>query len=332
MSSASTKQTGEIIVCDFTKRGSWSSVRISRAIIFCTTPETGSYSVKQNQSSISGRRITSEKYYDCFQCAEECRHVSMKNNYNYNNSNKSSYSSTKNSYNDSITNCNKKFNNNNNINKVSKLPSTESKKINDILKERNNCFQTKKIEKKNEKICLVNERFLKSVPNHQTSKRQVLKNQVLNNQILNNQISNYKLSTPAKKRSSLARPVKVYDSFAPPKWMMGNDNDYPNNSFEDQERFEDSNPQIDLEPNANRAYFDARDEDSNWPIRLRLEELLDQQNKKKKRKGIATIRKSKIITADPGKNSFKDTERLLKVLSNHVDQDSRYNVKRCSVM
>jgi hypothetical protein len=31
--------------------------------------------------------------------------------------------------------------------------------------------------------------------------------------------------------------------------------------------------------------------------------------------------------------AFKDTERLLKVLSiNNVDQDNRYNVLRCSVM
>ncbi|XP_043475752.1 spindle assembly checkpoint component MAD1-like [Leptopilina heterotoma] len=226
-------------------------------------------------------------------------------------------------------------------------------------------FSSKKNEKKNEKICLVKK--VKSVTNQEISKKQFQLSNNLSiiesakNEFNEINVSNYHLkkNTPVRKRSSLARPVKVYDSFQPQKWMMmmGNDTspqDIDHQKIEGQKFLNDDNDDDDddddddhaddnnnnncndivndnLEPNSNRAFIDAQDEDANWPIRLRLEELLE-QSKKKKRKGIVTIRKSKIIKADPGKNSFKDTERLLKVLSNHVDQDSRYNVKRCCVM
>lgn len=354
---------------------------------------------KRNQNSTSNHRSTSEKYYDCFQCAEQCRHLSLRNNYKYSKSNKSSYisnknshTSNKNSYNsnkDSYDskknsyNSNKNFNNNNhnknsNKNKIISNRAkmcNDSKKINDNLNGQKSYFQMKKNAK--EKDTSLKEKVLKfsnrQVSNYQIAQHPFLKNEISNylisnTQFLNNQISNQPI--PARKRSSLARPVKIYDSFAPSKWMMNNGIDYPLDEFEDLEKFENRKPfeerdqfdnreQFDkqeefadreqfedreqleylnqnrhqhLEPNSSRANLNARDEDTDWPIRLRLEELLAIQNKKKKRKSIVTIRKSKIIKADTGKNSFNDTERLLKVLSNHVDQDSKYKVKRCCVM
>ncbi|XP_051163132.1 putative uncharacterized protein DDB_G0282499 [Leptopilina boulardi] len=340
--------------------------------------------IKQTTTSSSNRRITSEKYYDCFQCAEQCRHLSLKNNYNYTN-NKNSYNNnsnntnntnkntikntyTKNNKNSKNTNKNynssfnsknyKNYNNTNNNNntntknynsnksyknKNSKINITDTKKIiND------KCYFTKN-EKKNEKICL-KQKVLKTITNQQIlNSKQFTKTEITNNKnsssdyrsssMLNNHFSNYQ--TIKKRSSSLARPMRVYDSFTPPKWMMmSNDSQIE----EKKEGFKETTATFhqhlenniehdfeDLEPNSNCAFIDAQDEDANWPIRLRLEELLE-QSKKKKRKGIVTIRKSKIIKSEQGKNSFKDTERLLKVLSNHVDQDSRYNIKRCCVM
>ncbi|XP_015600168.1 uncharacterized protein LOC107270051 [Cephus cinctus] len=101
--------------------------------------------------------------------------------------------------------------------------------------------------------------------------------------------------TPAKKRSSLARPVRVHDSFShnQPKFM-NNYSQQPNEC----------------------AYNHFNGTETAWPMRLRLEEMLE-----------LTLPQSK-----RNKHSFKDTERLLKVFSiNNVDQD-RYNVKRCSIM
>lgn len=104
--------------------------------------------------------------------------------------------------------------------------------------------------------------------------------------------------TPAKKRSSLARPVRVHDAFVQPKIMA---NYYHHQPGEHPcERFESS--------------------EAPWPARIRLEETVDQlhplpqfQNRDFKR-------------------SFKDTEKLLKVFgANNVDQDLD-SVKRCSLM
>lgn len=100
------------------------------------------------------------------------------------------------------------------------------------------------------------------------------------------------------------------------------------------------------EPNPSTSYAyhrggNVEDGGAGWPIRLRLEQMLEltlpqtKRKKKKKKKKATTATATMLLMKQQqrSRHSFKDTERLLKVLSiNNVDQDNRYNVKRCSVM
>lgn len=125
--------------------------------------------------------------------------------------------------------------------------------------------------------------------------------------------------TPAKKRSSLARPVRIHDSQPQHKRLIA-----PSFAFQEKQEHQ---------PVSDCAY-DEEDhgEEESWPIRLRLEQMLEltlPQTKRKKKKSQMMLMKQQ----QRSRHVCKDTERLLKVLSiNNVDQDNRYNVTRCSVM
>lgn len=152
--------------------------------------------------------------------------------------------------------------------------------------------------------------------------------------------------TPVKKRSSLARPVRVHDSFVQPRRPMADEDPHSQDPQREQQAGSYKNPwwweYRDQEPNTSSyAYHrDAEDGSAGWPIRLRLEQMLEltlpqtkRKKKKKKKKTTATATMMLMKQQQRSRHSFKDTERLLKVLSiNNVDQDNRYNVKRCSVM
>ncbi|XP_034185611.1 uncharacterized protein LOC117606802 [Osmia lignaria lignaria] len=123
--------------------------------------------------------------------------------------------------------------------------------------------------------------------------------------------------TPAKKRSSLARPVRVYDSFSQPRKLMST-----NYAFQNLQK-----------TTSESTYEEDEHEETGWPIRLRLEQMLEltlpQTKRKRKKKTSMMLMKQQ----QSNKHACKDTERLLRVLSvNNVDQDNRYNVTRCSVM
>ncbi|KAK1123567.1 hypothetical protein K0M31_008269 [Melipona bicolor] len=122
--------------------------------------------------------------------------------------------------------------------------------------------------------------------------------------------------TPAKKRSSLARPVRVHDSFAQPRKLLP-----MNYAFQTLQKAGES------------TYEEDEYKETGWPIRLRLEQMLEltlpQTKKRPKKKTSMMLMKQQ----QTNKHACKDTERLLRVLSvNNVDQDTRYNVTRCSVM
>lgn len=123
--------------------------------------------------------------------------------------------------------------------------------------------------------------------------------------------------TPAKKRSSLARPVRVHDSFAQPRKLLP-----MNYAFQT------------LQKSGNESTYEEDEyKESGWPIRLRLEQMLEltlpQTKKRTKKKTPMMLMKQQ----QANKHACKDTERLLRVFSvNNVDQDTRYNVTRCSVM
>ncbi|XP_017755887.1 PREDICTED: uncharacterized protein LOC108547745 [Eufriesea mexicana] len=120
--------------------------------------------------------------------------------------------------------------------------------------------------------------------------------------------------TPAKKRSSLARPVRVHDSFDQPRKLLPME--YPFHT-----------PQ-----KANETTYEEDEyKETNWSIRLKLEQMfeltLPQTKKRTKKKTPIMLMKQQ----QANKHACKDTERLLRVPSN-VDQDTRYNVTQCSVM
>ncbi|XP_017876181.2 uncharacterized protein LOC108622659 [Ceratina calcarata] len=122
--------------------------------------------------------------------------------------------------------------------------------------------------------------------------------------------------TPAKKRSSLARPVRVHDSFSQPRKLMP-----ANDAFQTVRKINKPN------------FRDKVHNETGWPFRLRLVQMLEltlpQSKKKRKKKAPMMLMKQQ----QASKHACKDTERLLRVLSvNNVDQDARYNVTRCSVM
>ncbi|KAK0167191.1 hypothetical protein PV327_004622 [Microctonus hyperodae] len=134
--------------------------------------------------------------------------------------------------------------------------------------------------------------------------------------------------TSIRKRSSLARPVRIHDS------SMHNNITRKLSDFSLDERYDERSSAG--EPayyTAGLPFDDHSGSESGWPIRLRLEEMLELTlSRGKKSKRMKTLKRKK-VTLTSKHSHFKDTERLLKVLSiNNVDQDCRYNVKRCSVM
>lgn len=140
--------------------------------------------------------------------------------------------------------------------------------------------------------------------------------------------------TPAKKRSSLARPVRVYDSSSQSKRLIT-----AGYSFYKQQplqKYQDPHQQL----NSLDCIYDDEDQledEPGWPIKLRLEQMLElslpQAKRKRKKRTAMMLIKQQQQQQQQGKHVCKDTERLLKVLSiNNVDQDTRYNVKRCSIM
>ncbi|XP_057319366.1 uncharacterized protein LOC130663861 [Microplitis mediator] len=132
------------------------------------------------------------------------------------------------------------------------------------------------------------------------------------------------VTTPARKRSSLARPVRIHDSSAHknvPAELT---------EFSIDER---SNPGETAYYTGGLPFDDHSGSEDAWPIRLRLEEILELTLSRSKKSKRMKTRKRKKVTLTSKHTHFKDTERLLKVLSiNNVDQDCRYNVKRCSIM
>ncbi|XP_054005223.1 putative uncharacterized protein DDB_G0291608, partial [Hylaeus anthracinus] len=242
--------------------------------------------------SASARRNVAEKYYDCLQCAEQCRHVTnivTSTNNNNNNNNNNSNSSNNNV---KLEKCAKSnilipSNGTNNCRLTSPLSST-------MIKEDPKALAL---------ACLDD---FKTLTNSKSTKLSgSLKIQPL-------------FLTPAKKRSSLARPVRVHDSFTQPKKLLP-----ANYAFQTLQKRETNES----------TYEDDEHEETSWPIRLRFEQMLEltlpQTKKRRKKKTSMRLMKQQQQT----RHVCKDTERLLRVLSvNNVDQDNRYNVTRCSVM
>lgn len=134
--------------------------------------------------------------------------------------------------------------------------------------------------------------------------------------------------TPARKRSSLARPVRVHDSSVHPN-ISSKLSDFS----VDEHYVEQTNPGETAYYTGGLPFDDHSGSESGWPIRLRLEEMLELTLSRSKRTKRMKTRKRKKVTLTSKHGHFKDTERLLKVLSiNNVDQDCSYNIKRCSIM
>lgn len=164
--------------------------------------------------------------------------------------------------------------------------------------------------------------------------------------------------TPARKRSSLARPVRVHDPY------MDRNRDSPFGFYAQQRQQQVMDVQSDLtsEPDypqhqgdPQRGFNDlveirVHEEASTWlPLRLKLGEFFELNlpspvHKRKRRILGCGGRHSRTMIATMGEktmksfmevrqHSFRDTERLLKVFNiNNVDQGRRYNVTKCSVM
>ncbi|XP_011696195.1 PREDICTED: myb-like protein AA [Wasmannia auropunctata] len=255
----------------------------------------------------SARRHVAEKYYDCLQCAEQCRHADNGNPSGGGNNN-NNYSNNNNGKNDGGAVGRR-------IRDSYRLPATSAELY---LDEEASPDELRRI-RSARSISLG-----KSLARHQPAHL-----------------------TPVKKRSSLARPVRVHDSFVQPRRPMAEENGY--HQDDPQRGQQTKNPwwwerRDHQEPNTSSyAYHrDTEDGSAGWPIRLRLEQMLEltlpqtkRRKKKKKKKKTATATATMMLMKQQqrGRHSFKDTEKLLKVLSiNNVDQDNRYNVKRCSVM
>ncbi|XP_076653040.1 uncharacterized protein LOC143359176, partial [Halictus rubicundus] len=261
-------------------------------------PRQGGHPAGERQSrahprdrfSASARRNVAEKYYDCLQCAEQCHHattnVVTSNNIIINNNNANST--------------------NNNVKQQQKIPKPSS---NSLVPKNGPNYRTSSLTssstiKENSKILSrLNDTRLSKNPKS-SSQSKSLKNQPL-------------LLTPVKKRSSLARPVRVHDSFSQPKKLMP-----MNYAFQSLQKREINES----------TYEDDEQEEASLPIRLRLVQMFEltlPQTKKRRRKKSMRLMKQQ----QQSRHVCKDTERLLRVLSvNNVDQDNRYNVSRCSVM
>lgn len=254
----------------------------------------------------ASRRHVAEKYYDCLQCTEQCHHVIDKNNHPNNSGI---------SYN----------NNNDNVARI----------------------------RSNHRLPVSNLALYPDVPTYPPDEIRKIRN-TRDNLARAKSLTKHQSThlTPVKKRSSLARPVRVHDSFVQLKRPMAEE-DPCHDSQRDQQTRSCKNPWWwqerceRQEPNASTSYAyhrsgNVEDGSAGWPIRLRLEQMLEltlpqtkRKKKKKKKKKTTTATATMLLMKQQqrGRHGFKDTERLLKVLSiNNVDQDNRYNVKRCSVM
>ncbi|XP_012225935.1 uncharacterized protein, partial [Linepithema humile] len=258
----------------------------------------------------SARRHVAEKYYDCLQCAEQCRHVD----------NNPSSSGNNNIY---INNNNGSSKNESGALVVNRIRSSHRLPASNIT---------------------LYDKEMPMSPLEEVRKIRTTRSN-LSKTLTKYQSVGY--LTPVKKRSSLARPVRVHDSFVQPRRPMA-DEDHSQDPQREQQAGSYKNPwwweHRDQEPNTSSyAYHrDAEDGSAGWPIRLRLEQMLEltlpqtkrkKKKKKKKKTTSATATMMLMKQQQRSRHGFKDTERLLKVLSiNNVDQDNRYNVKRCSVM
>ncbi|KAH0944510.1 hypothetical protein HN011_001060 [Eciton burchellii] len=354
----------------------------------------------------AARRHATEKYYDCLQCTEQCCHVdnsnpggsggnSNNNNYYYSYGNSNCHGSKNNAV--------AVVNRGNHRSPLSHMTLYRGK-------EAASPTQSPPSDGIRRIRSLVKNNPVKSMTRHQSAHL-----------------------TPAKRRSSLARPVRIHDSFVQPRrlmaeeeeeeeeedeeddeieeedhrqdsrqshqqaascknpwwWQDHRDRQQPNASNYTYHRDEDGNQAEEEEeedeieeedhrqdsrqshqqaascknpwwwqdhrdrqqPNAsNYTYHRDEDGSAGWPIRLRLEQMLEftlpqtkrKKKKKKKKKPTTTAAATTTTTTatmmlmkqqQRSRHNFKDTERLLKVLSiNNVDQDNRYNIKRCSVM
>ncbi|XP_058794755.1 uncharacterized protein LOC131666259 [Phymastichus coffea] len=173
-------------------------------------------------------------------------------------------------------------------------------------------------------------------------------------------------ATPARKRSSLARPVRIHDSFPQENeavivnWDESQNLQIRSRCMADKSKVKQKDKDNkkkkkkghQLEQIVDDVVEIRVDEEITMsPIRLRLGEFfelsLPKYRKRKRRRRhrmmIATMREKTMKSMlEAGAlrtgrqrtgSTFKDTERLLKVLSiNNVDRDNRYNVTRCSVM
>ncbi|XP_014474502.1 PREDICTED: uncharacterized protein LOC106744340, partial [Dinoponera quadriceps] len=263
------------------------------------------------------RRHVAEKYYDCLQCAEQCRHADFGN-----------------------PNGNSSGGGGNNNNSVSKNSGGVISRIRG----------TRRLPATSVAL------YGKDVSSPPLDEAKKIRNG-------RSSLSRHQSAhlTPAKKRSSLARPVRVHDSFVQPRRLMAAGDEHSQESADvpgHQEQFlrdqaggvSYKNPwwwqeqrERDQQPNTSSyAYRDPEERagEDGWPIRLRLEQMLEltlpqtkRRKKKKKKKKSAAATMMLMKQQQRNRHGFKDTERLLKVLSiNNVDQDNRYNIKRCSVM
>jgi len=291
----------------------------------------------------AARRHAAEKYYDCLQCTEQCCHVDNSNPSGSGNNNNYYYS----------------YGNKNN-NAIVSRGSHRSPLSHVRLyrgKEAASAMQSPPSDEIRRLRSLAKNNPGKSLTRHQSAH-----------------------PTPAKRRSSLARPVRIHDSFVQPRRLMAEEEEEEEEEDEEDDEIEEEEEEEDhrqdsrqshqqaascknpwwwqdhrdrQQPNAsNYAYHrDHEDGSAGWPIRLRLEQMLEltlpqtkrKKKKKKKKKPTTTTTTAAATTTTAtmmlmkqqqrSRHNFKDTERLLKVLSiNNVDQDNRYNIKRCSVM
>ncbi|XP_076179906.1 uncharacterized protein LOC143153044, partial [Ptiloglossa arizonensis] len=249
------------------------------------TSERHNRAYLRERFSASARRNAAEKYYDCLQCAEQCRHVTSTVTGNNNNNSSS---------------------NNNNV-KLAKTARTNNSLI--PKSGLNNSRVTNPI---SSSAIKENAKALARLDEAKTPRNTKTTN-------LSKSLKIQPLSlTPAKKRSSLARPVRVHDSFAQSKKLLPAS--YAFQSLQKRDTNEST-------------YEDDEHEETSWPIRLRFEQMLEltlpQIKKRRKKKTSMRLMKQQ----QQSRHVCKDTERLLRVLNvNNVDQDNRYNVTRCSVM
>jgi hypothetical protein len=295
----------------------------------------------------AARRHATEKYYDCLQCTEQCCHVdnsnpggsggnSNNNNYYYSYGNSNCHGSKNNAV--------AVVNRGNHRSPLSHMTLYRGK-------EAASPTQSPPSDGIRRIRSLVKNNPGKSMTRHQSAHL-----------------------TPAKRRSSLARPVRIHDSFVQPRRLMAEEEEEEEEEDEEDDEIEEEDHRQDSrqshqqaascknpwwwqdhrdrqQPNAsNYTYHRDEDGSAGWPIRLRLEQMLEftlpqtkrKKKKKKKKKPTTTAAATTTTTTatmmlmkqqQRSRHNFKDTERLLKVLSiNNVDQDNRYNIKRCSVM